>query len=185
MFAIRVRYQKLNLPEHCRVRPGFRRCARQPAGFLFHRASDEEGFNYLGSDGPERLMAAKVTWEWFNVFGVRPFIGRVFHQEEDQPKANQVVVLAYRAWQRQFGGDLAIVGGGLRLNEQDYRVVGVMGPDFEWPRRADLWMPLGLAPSQISGRIITSMKTSSWSPGRGRTLRHARPKLSSRSSRGG
>ena len=95
-------------------------------------------------------MAAKVTWEWFNVFGVRPLMGRVFQPEEDRPKANQVVVLAYSTWQRQFGGDLAIVGKSIRLNEQDYRVVGVMGPEFEWPRRADLWMPLGLAPSEYS-----------------------------------
>ena len=60
------------------------------------------------------------------------------------------MVLAYSTWQRLFGGDPAIVGKSIRLNEQDYRVVGVMGPEFDWPRRADLWMPLGLAPSEYS-----------------------------------
>ena len=118
-------------------------------------ASDEEGFNYLAPDGPERLMAAKVTWEWFNVFGVRPLVGRVFQPEEDQPNANQVAVLAYDTWQRRFGGDPAIVGKSIQLNHQDYRVVGVMGPDFDWPRRAELWVPLGLAPSEYcAGQLL-------------------------------
>jgi predicted permease len=150
VFAIRVRYQKLNLPSIVVSAPGFADVRDSRQVFSSTAASDEQSFNCLGSNGPERMMVAKVTWEWFNVFGVRPLMGRVFRPEEDQPKANQVVVLAYRAWQRQFGGDLAIVGKSIRLNEQDYRVVGVMGPDFEWPRRADLWMPLGLAPSEFS-----------------------------------
>jgi len=95
-------------------------------------------------------MAAKVSWEWFNVFGVRPLAGRVFRPEEDQPHANQVAVLAYPTWQRLFGGDPAILGKSIRLNQQDYRVVGVMGPDFDWPRRTEIWVPLALPPGEFA-----------------------------------
>jgi predicted permease len=150
VFAIRVKYQKLNLPSIVISAPDFADVRNSRQIFSSTAASDEEGFNYLAPNGPERLMAAKVTWEWFNVFGVRPLMGRVFQPEEDQPHANQVAVLAYATWKGLFGGDPSIVGKSLQLNHHDYCVVGVMGPDFDWPRRADVWVPLGLAPSEFA-----------------------------------
>ena len=150
LFAIRVRYQKLNLKSIVVSAPDFADVRDSRQIFSSTAAENEEGLNYLAPDGPERLMAAKVTWEWFNVFGVRPLVGRVFRPEEDQSHANQVAVLAYHTWQRLFGGDPPIVGKSIRLNHLDYRVVGVMGPGFDWPRRTDLWVPLGLAPSEFA-----------------------------------
>jgi predicted permease len=150
LFAIRVKYQKLNLPSIVISAPDFADVRDSRQIFSSTAAENEEGFNYLAQGGPERLMAAKVTWEWFNVFGVRPLMGRVFQPEEDQPRANQVAVLAYGAWQRLFGGDPSIVGKSIQLNHQDYRVVGVMGPGFDWPRRTEVWVPLGLAPSEYA-----------------------------------
>jgi putative ABC transport system permease protein len=61
------------------------------------------------------------------------------------------VVLAYPAWQRWFGGDPHVVGRTIRLNEQDYRVIGVMGQGFGWPNpQTDLRAPLGLAQSEFA-----------------------------------
>jgi predicted permease len=150
VFTIRVKYQKLNLPSIVISAPDFKDVRDSRQIFSSTAAEYEEGLNYLAPNGPERLMAAKVTWEWFNVFGVRPLLGRVFHPEEDQPNANQVAVLAYDTWQRRFGGDPSIVGKSIQLNHQDYRIVGVMGPDFDWPRRAEVWLPLGLAPNDYA-----------------------------------
>jgi predicted permease len=150
LFAIRVKYQKLNLASIVLSAPDFADVRDSRQIFSSTAAENDEGFNYLAPEGPERLMAAKVTWEWFNVFGVRPLLGRVFQPEEDRPRANQVAVLAYGAWHRLFGGDPSIVGKSIQLNHQDYRVVGVMGPDFDWPRRAEVWVPLGLAPSEYA-----------------------------------
>ena len=94
-------------------------------------------------------MVAKVTWQWFDAFGARPFLGRIFRPEEDQPHANQVAVLAYDTWQHLFGGDPAIVGRSIQLNHEDYRVVGVMGPEFDWPRRAAALDSSGPGPQRI------------------------------------
>ena len=106
-------------------------------------------FNYGGNGTtPERLTGAKVTWQWFDVFWARPLMGRVFRPEEDQPGAEHEVILSYRTWQRRFGGDPAILGRSLQLNQESYQVVGVMGPDFNWPNRAELWVPMGLAPGK-------------------------------------
>ncbi|MGH9668382.1 MAG: ABC transporter permease, partial [Bryobacteraceae bacterium] len=64
--------------------------------------------------------------------------------------ANQVVVLAYGTWKGMFGADPGIVGRTIELNNQPYKVVGVMRQDFRWPKEADLWTPLGLARDQFT-----------------------------------
>jgi predicted permease len=106
-----------------------------------------QDFNYTSGDSmPQRLSGAMVSWQWFDVFWAHPYLGRVFRPEEDQPNANHVVVLSYRAWRQHFGGDPSILGQKLELDRESYKVVGVMGPDFAWPNQAELWIPIGLAP---------------------------------------
>jgi predicted permease len=73
-------------------------------------------------------------------------LGRSFLPEDDQQGAAHVVVLSYSGWQRLFGGQRDAIGKTLILDEQPYRVVGVMRSDFDWPRSSDLWAPLALAP---------------------------------------
>ncbi|MGO9648666.1 MAG: ABC transporter permease [Terriglobales bacterium] len=110
-------------------------------------------FNYSGNGTtPERLIGANVSWQWFDVFWASPYRGRVFRPEEDQPNANREVVLSYHAWKQRFGGDPAMVGKSLLLNQESYQVVGVMGPDFDWPNGTELWAPIALPASQYFDR---------------------------------
>ena len=97
---------------------------------------------------PELVRAAQVSSEYFDVFQVQPYLGRAFTLAEDQPGAEHEVMLSYRIWARQFGSDPHIVGQSLILDRQPYRVVGVMGPEFNWPNRAELWIPLALPAGQ-------------------------------------
>ena len=105
----------------------------------------QEDVNYTGIGDPQRLVNAIVTAEWFDVFRAKPFLGRVFGKEEDQPNANRVVVLSYAAWVRLFGADPLVLGRTIELNQTLRRIVGVMPPEFRWPQNADLWTPAGLA----------------------------------------
>jgi predicted permease len=147
----RARYNKLGLknivvsvPDYAQVRD-----SKQ----IFATAALETGgsLNYTAGDYPEKLNGAMVTWQWFGVFGAKPLAGRVFTPEEDQPNANHEVVLSYGAWKRWFGGDASAVGRTIQLNQQPYRIVGVMGPDFMWPSpQTDLWTPMGLDPKKYA-----------------------------------
>ena len=122
---------------------------------IFTSAAVLQAANYNYSAGeliPERLVGAQVSWQWFDVFLARPYMGRVFRPEEDQPSANQEVILAYRTWKRRFGGDPNIIGRALLLNQESYQVVGVMPPEFDWPIDAELWTPIALP----SGRYFDS-----------------------------
>lgn len=97
---------------------------------------------------PILLTAAKVTSGYFDVFQVQPIMGRVFAAAEDQPGAEHEVVLSYSTWKDKFGSDPSIVGRSLVLNQQSYRVIGVMGPEFNWPNQAEIWVPLALPPGR-------------------------------------
>ena len=77
---------------------------------------------------PVRLNGRYVSADHFAVFGVQPFIGRAFRPEEDQPGAPRVVMLSHAAWQRHFGGDAAILGRDLLLDNEPHQVIGVLPP---------------------------------------------------------
>lgn len=146
LVAIRAHYEKLGLKNIVISAPDFTFARDNTKTFAAAAIENESDFNYATGAWPLRLRGARVSWQWFEVFEVRPLLGRVFTPEEDQPNANREVVLAYNTWKSIFGGDEKIVGRSVELNQQPYKIIGVMGPDFQWPSQTDLWAPLGLAP---------------------------------------
>ncbi len=77
---------------------------------------------------PVRLNGRYVSWDHFAVFGLQPLIGRTFRPEEDQSGAERVVILSHVSWQQLFGGDPAILGRDLLLDNEPHRVIGVLPP---------------------------------------------------------
>ena len=107
------------------------------------------GFNFSRENAnPELLNGAQVSAGYFDVFEVRPALGRVFTAEEDQPGAAPAVVLSHDTWKQRFGSDPGIIGRSLMLNQQSYKVIGVMGSEFKWPNQAELWVPIALPPAR-------------------------------------
>ena len=142
--APRVTYKKLNLDRISMSATDFDDVRRSPETFSKAAMGDIAGFNYASGDSPVRLQGGTVTWQWFDVFGAKPILGRAFRPEEDQPGANRVVVLSFEIWNRLFGADRGIVGRTIELNREIYRVIGVMPANFRWPSQADIWVPIGL-----------------------------------------
>jgi putative ABC transport system permease protein len=100
-----------------------------------------------GAGEPEQLPARKVTWTFWSVLGVRPMLGRVFTEEEDD-KGVRVALISHGLWQRRFGGASDIVGRTISLNDQGYEVIGVMPASFYFmpSREIDVWMPASFPP---------------------------------------
>jgi putative ABC transport system permease protein len=92
----------------------------------------------LNTPGMEALEvhATCASDRLFPLLGVRAAVGRTFAASED-PHA---VILSHELWQRRFGGNPAIVGSTLRLNEQAFTIIGVMPSNFQFPDWADLWV---------------------------------------------
>jgi putative ABC transport system permease protein len=109
----------------------------QNSSFEGLSASAYQVFNYSGSGEPERIEGLVCTPNYFRVLRQEAAVGRAF-RDDPEPGAPQAV-MSHRLWQRVFGGDPAVVGRALRLNEQTYTVAGVMPPGFHLPRVADLW----------------------------------------------
>ena len=100
-----------------------------------------------GEGDAERLVGVGATHSLFATLGVAPALGRVFTAEEDTPGGDsRVALLSHELWQRRFGGDTAVLGKSLDLDGVHHRVIGVMPESFDFPRRAELWVPL--APSE-------------------------------------
>src|SRR5215471_1629405 len=78
----------------------------------------------------ERLRAAFVTAEVFDILGVRPERGRAIRPEENAPNAPNVAVVSHGFWQRRLGGDPAAVGRTITLNAQPFTVIGVLPAGF-------------------------------------------------------
>ena len=74
----------------------------------------------------ERVQGIRATGNLFDVIGAQARIGRLLQAGDERPGAEQVVVLAEPFWMRRFGGDEAIVGRTIRLNSEEYTVVGVL-----------------------------------------------------------
>ena len=89
-----------------------------------------------------RLDGAEVSANLFNVLGVRPILGRIFNDDENQPGHNKVAVLAYGLWQQRFGGDRKVIGKRITLDGMPIEVVGIMPRDFAYPAGRVIWTPL-------------------------------------------
>ena len=148
--SFHAKYTQLNLPSIGVSAPDFQD-AQSMKGMVDTAAMVQAAsFNATFDGRTQHLRAGKVTWQWFQVFGAQPILGRTFLSEEDQKGAERVIVLSYAAWQRMFGGQHDVIDKKVLLDDQSYRVIGVMRSDFAWPKGVELWTPLGLAPTEYA-----------------------------------
>ncbi|MGZ8846894.1 MAG: ABC transporter permease [Pyrinomonadaceae bacterium] len=104
---------------------------------------NRNSYNLTGYGEAERILTAQASADLFSALRVNAMIGRVFTNEEDQPGGARVVVLSYALWQRMFGGQNSILNQNLTLNGRPYTVIGVMPPEYAFPSRVEMWVPVG------------------------------------------
>jgi len=140
-----------------------------PAEYLDYRdrtrafsafAGYEDGvFDLTGASEPVHVQAERVTHTLFSTLGVAPLIGRTFSPSEDDTGGPKAVVLSYEFWKTHFGGSPQTIGSLVRLDEQQYTVIGIMPAGFEFPFTAAsvgeppvLWVPMAFTARQIQDR---------------------------------
>lgn len=107
----------------------------------------------------ETIGMARVSANLFDLLGVKPQLGRLFESREDQPGQGNSVVITDGYWRRRFGAAPTAVGRTVRVSDQAKTIVGVLPPDFRFPKKNDLGDLAGL-PEQtdIFGTIQHFMK---------------------------
>jgi len=98
--------------------------------------------NLSAGDESERIDLAMTSANFFQVFGVKPQLGRFFVPDEEKAGHNPVTVLSNGLWQHRFGGDQSVVGKNISLDGQTYTVVGVAPAGFQYPDKTEAWIPL-------------------------------------------
>ena len=105
--------------------------------------------NLTGSNQPERIQAAGVSANYFDVLGVGPLLGRDFTKADDAGRVGYVALISWDLWQHRFGGDSGVVGKTVRLDDDPITVIGVMPRDFRHAMESgaspmELWVPVAL-----------------------------------------
>ena len=115
-----------------------------------------EGTMTLSGDGaPLRLQTGLATANFFDLMGVEPLVGRAFAPDEDELGNHRAAILGHAFWQQRFGADPDVVGTDIVLSGFDYRVIGVLPPEFINPIAdpgeppLDLWRPLVYAWDEV------------------------------------
>jgi len=126
--------------------PDFRSWREQNHAFTGMAASVRASFNvsFQGQE-PARLDGAEVTAEMFSVLGVNPILGRNFLAGDETWGQHRVVLVSYGLWQDKFGRDPQVVNRTMRLDGQEYTIVGVMPrgmPFFDDLPQPNLFVPL-------------------------------------------
>jgi putative ABC transport system permease protein len=100
-----------------------------------------------GPTAPQSVPLAAVSASFFRVTGAYPAIGRALNAADEDGTSPRVMVIGHGLWLRRFGGDRGMVGRPVAVILQAGKppvpvdVVGVMPPDFDFPRGADAWVP--------------------------------------------
>jgi putative ABC transport system permease protein len=127
--------------------PDFYDWRREARSFTAMAAINEPGVNELALSSrnggePEYLRAMIVSPEFLAVVGTPPISGRDLRREDEIFGRHRVALLTHSVWQRRFGADAAIVGRTIDLDGEAYEVIGIITPDFWWPTRPDVLIPL-------------------------------------------
>jgi putative ABC transport system permease protein len=115
-------------------------------------AAEIEGPLPLSGEGePAVLRSARVSAQYFKIFGVNAALGRTFTSDEDSAGRDQVAIVSNRLWRGRFGGNANIIGQKLMLGGKPFTLIGVMPADSRFDRDwADVWIPLAFATTELN-----------------------------------
>jgi len=97
-------------------------------------------FSLFGYGDAANVEGGVVSWNFFEMLGIRPILGRTFLPGEDEPGAKPLIILSHHYWREKFGSDPDVVGTVLQMNDLATQVIGVLPPLPAYPFENDIWM---------------------------------------------
>jgi putative ABC transport system permease protein len=107
-------------------------------------------FILLGRAEPEEVQTGVVSWNFFDVFGAKPLLGRNFAPEDEKRDAPAVLLLSYEYWLRSFGGKV------FRMNDKPHTVIGILPPFPQYPQENDVYMPATACPFRNGPHMLVN-----------------------------
>jgi putative ABC transport system permease protein len=133
--------------------PNYEEFRERAGSFAEMAAFLGQSFNLTGLEKPVRLQGRKVSWNFLRLLGVAPQLGRDFVEQDDRPGAVPTALISDGLWNERFGGRSDVLGEPVRIDGQQYTIIGVLPPMFEFIRRGDIFVPLGPSLTEASGLL--------------------------------
>ena len=115
--------------------------------------------------GPEAGWGYESSGNFFDVLGLKPYLGRFFHASDEYgPNSAPYMVLTYMYWQNHFDGDPGVVGRTMLLNKHPFTIIGVTEPGFVGTFPAfsgDFFVPL-VNQEQVDGVNLLNARGNRW-----------------------
>jgi putative ABC transport system permease protein len=99
------------------------------------------GYVVRGRGEPFQVESSRVSGGFFKLLGPQARLGRVFDESDDVLNGPKVAVLSDDLWRARFDADPDIIGQTITLTEENFTVIGVLPPEFDFPKGAELWVP--------------------------------------------
>jgi len=113
--------------------------------------------NRLGAGESNRLLGYRASVGLFQMLGAKFLLGRGFAPQDGISGQDREVVLSYNMWKRDLGGRNDVLGSSIDLEGAEYRIIGVVDANYDWPILADLWVPLVMSDAEKQERKIRSL----------------------------
>jgi putative ABC transport system permease protein len=112
-------------------------------------------FNLTGGDQPQRVYGLRSSAGLLTMLGITPIHGRAFLADEIQPGKDHVMLLSEGLWQSRFARDPGVLGKIVKLNDENYTVIGILPGAFKFPpdNPCNLVLPLPPDPNRGHGFI--------------------------------
>jgi len=81
-------------------------------------------------DAAQSYPSEFVSGNYFQMFGLQAYTGRLLTPEDDRPNARPVAVMSYRLWQERFGSDPSVIGAVFNLDDKPFAIAGIAPPGF-------------------------------------------------------
>ena len=138
------------------------------------------GIRRSGSSQPAESQTTQyISGNYFSMFGIGPYAGRVFSVQDDQNGAAPVAVMSYPTWQQKYGTDPSVIGATFTFNGNPVTVIGVTPPGFYGDRLERVpafWIPLEAGRVIGQNPTLLDFPTSDWLDLIGRVVPGADPK---------
>lgn len=102
---------------------------------------------WTGDGEPRIVTCASPTIDFFRTMGIRPVLGRVFVPGEFHDLANSSLIVSWKFWREQLGGDPHVIGRRIRIEDVASTIVGVLPPMPDMYSDVDVWLKLTTEPS--------------------------------------
>ena len=140
--------------------PGFQQLAAFQAGRSLR------GVRRVGSNQPaESQRTQHVSGNYFSMFGLSAFAGRLLTPEDDRKGAEPVAIMNFRTWQQKYGKDPSVIGASFTMNGHPVTIVGIAPPGFFGDRVESspaFWIPLSVMPIIAGGDSLLDFPEQDW-----------------------